>query len=94
MFHIEGRRWFQSLYGNTYHSVRVFKDGELIIYIPHEYGYGEQFIETALQEMEERKFIEPRNVRQHGGKEGGRLFLRETLNSSYSVIDVQRKRDL
>ena len=29
--HIEGRRWFQRTYGNTYNTVRIFKDGEYFL---------------------------------------------------------------
>jgi hypothetical protein len=38
--HIEGRRWFQKTWGNTYNTVRIFKDGELIADLPMKYGYG------------------------------------------------------
>ena len=43
------RRWFDKVYGNTYHSVRVTRcrDGKIIA---HEltYGYGDQYRQTAL----------------------------------------------
>jgi len=46
--HIEGRRWFQKTYGNTYHSVRIFKDGQVIAHLPYQYGYGDGYLQTAL----------------------------------------------
>ena len=85
--HIEGRRWFQRTYGNTYHSVRVFKDGEMIACLPYQYGYGDQFLQTALDWMKANGHA-PQNA------EYGTLYLRETLGATYSVIDVQRQKDL
>lgn len=85
--HIEGRRWFQRGPGNTYHSVRIFKDGELIITLPYQYGYGDGFLQTAIDWLKENKLI-PSNA------EYGTRYLREELHGTYSVIDVTRKGDL
>lgn len=104
MLHIEARRWFERTNGNTYHSVRIFKDGEQIVFLPFQYGYGEQWLQTALDWMREQGLIP--NVCQRCEKDRnnckclqfnaayGTLYLRETLNGSYSVIDVNRKKDL
>ena len=93
-FHIEGRRWFQRTYGNTYHSVCIYKDDHQLVCLPFQYGYGEQFIETALEWLEAHGHIVKRKRYANGGMDHGTLFLRETLHSTYSVIDVGRKRDL
>ena len=85
--HIEGRRWFARTYGNTYHSVRIFKDGEQIAASGKHYGYGDQFLQTALDILK-AKGLAPADA------EYGTLYLRETLGASYSVIDVTRERDL
>ena len=93
--HIEGRRWFQRSAGNTYHSVRVFIDGLLVVTIPESYGYGEQYLETAIAWLAEAGHIPQRTRYENGSyKEAGTLYLRETLGASYSVIDVGRERDL
>ena len=52
-FHISGRRWFDRVNGNTYHSTRVFADGELVVITPFEYGYGDQWQQTAMVAMVE-----------------------------------------
>jgi hypothetical protein len=39
--HIEGRRWFQRTAGNTYHTVRIFIDGECVHTSDRTYGYGD-----------------------------------------------------
>ncbi len=106
--HIEGRRWFQKTYGNTYHSVRIFKDGKELVFLPYQYGYGEQWLQTALDWLREKGHIPNVCDRCKVGKaehesngQGhyfhpayGTLYLRETLGGTYSVIDVGRKGDL
>lgn len=90
--HIEGRRWRDS-YGNTYHSVRVFSDGEEIGYLPFQYGYGDQYIQTALDWLKDSGNMPSLRHDAHVTG-GGTLFLREALGASYSVVDVGRKKDL
>jgi len=84
--HIEGRRWFERTNGNTYHSVRIFIEGEIIT-VPFTYGYGDQYLQTALEELRSQLLIPD-------DKSYGILYVRETLGASYSVIDVGRKKDL
>lgn len=87
MLHIEGRRWFHKGPGNTYHSVRIFKDGECVASLPYQYGYGDQYLQTALDWLKANG-LAPADAPY------GTLYLRETLHASYSVIDVGRKADL
>lgn len=89
--HIEGRRWFQRGPGNTYHSVRIWKAGESLVCLPYQYGYGDQFLYTALEWLKANGHI-PAGF--DPAKHGGSLYLRETLGGTYSVIDVTRKGDL
>ena len=84
--HIEGRRWFERTNGNTYHSVTIWKDGEHLVRLPFQYGYGEHWLQTALDYLAENGMAEK-------GQYGTR-YLREDLGGTYSVIDVQRKKDL
>ena len=85
--HIEGRRWFQRGPGNTYHSVRIWIDGKQVANLPYQYGYGDCFLQTALDWLKANKQV-PADA------EYGTLYLRETLGGTYSVIDVTRKGDL
>jgi hypothetical protein len=87
MIHIEGRRWFQRTYGNTYHSVRIYKDGELISHLPFNYGYGDQYLQTALDTLKAYG-LAPEDAPY------GTLYLRETLHATWTVADVGRKKDL
>ena len=45
----EVKRWFDKINGNTYHSVRVFKDSKLLGQENLTYGYEEQYLNTAHQ---------------------------------------------
>ena len=92
--HIEGRRWFSSD-GNTYHSVRIFHDAKQIVFIPYEYGYGDQFLQTAFDWL--GKNGAPELLERHANgslKNYSTQYLRDIMKSSYSVVDVQRKKDL
>jgi len=85
--HIEGRRWFQKSAGNTYHTARIFIDGELAHVTPKEYGYDNCFLQTAIDWLKSQKLIPD-------SAEYGSYYLRETLGGTYSVIDVAREKDL
>ncbi len=93
--HIEGRRWFQRGPGNTYHSVRIFRDNAQIAYLPFAYGYGEGFLQTAWEWLGANGYPELLPRRANGSWVNyGTQYLREVMNGTYSVIDVSRKRDL
>ncbi len=50
---IEGRRWFERTNGNTYHSVSVYVNNELVGRQPFAYGYGEQYVQSAFDILTE-----------------------------------------
>ena len=87
--HIEARRWFQKSYGNTYHSVRVYVNDE-ILENGFQYGYGDQFFQTAGELLLNAGYEIPDNNTYWLNS----LTLRETLHGTYSVMDVNRKKDL
>jgi hypothetical protein len=44
---ITGRRWFQRSYGNTYHTACILFGQGVRAHLPKEYGYGDQWRQTA-----------------------------------------------
>jgi len=92
MFHVEGRRWFDKINGNTYHAVRIWKDGELLTSIPYQYGYGNQWEYTACDWLEKNGYI-PREHHSNGSTTPSWQVFKDYKISS-SVVDVTRKRDL
>ena len=51
-------KWFDKVNGNTYHSVRIIrhKDNKTL-YGEFQYGYGESYKQTALEEMMKAKWL-------------------------------------
>lgn len=51
-FTAQAARWFDKINGNTYHSVRITNNetGE-VLKCQFQYGYGEHYRQTALEEM-------------------------------------------
>ncbi len=78
--HIEGRRWFQKTYGNTYHTATLFYDDGTSETSPETYGYDDSYLQTAFKMMKIPY--------------GGTKVLREQLGITHSVRDVSRERDL
>ena len=88
-FIIIARRWFQKLYGNTYHSVEVYLNGELLEREPFTYGYGSHYTQTALKILQKHG---------HGQEENHLWQYGELVKKSGSFLvtcnDVSRKKDL
>jgi hypothetical protein len=47
--YIQGRLWFDKSGGNTYHAVSISANGKWLIDIGMTYGYGDQYLQTALE---------------------------------------------
>lgn len=48
---IHGRLWFDKSGGNTYHSVSIRANGKWLFDIGLTYGYGDQYLQTALDAL-------------------------------------------
>lgn len=55
---ILGKRWFDKVNGNTYHSARIFINGELVHTIGMTYGYGSQYEQNAILWLTENGHID------------------------------------
>lgn len=84
---IDAKRWFDRVNGNTYHSVNVYKNGELLDRIAFNYGYGNHYEQTALEIL-----------KKHGetGQDILWKFKEEKGKKNVMVFcnDVKRKKDL
>jgi len=98
IIHINGRRWFQKSYGNTYHTVTVNIDGEHVFSSGQEYGYGDQYQQTAWEWINanaDKLGIEPLKVHANGGNEAVYQYVERTGNKVVNTVsDVSRERDL
>lgn len=93
-FAVKGVRWFQKTYGNTYHKAYLsgLKDGvwqPLCHSEQMQYGYGEQYLCTAVQLMADAGLIECSN--EYALNQPN---VRHALNLEHYAEDVQRKKDL
>lgn len=84
---ITARLWFSA--GNTYHTTCIYLNGQPVRITPIEYGYGEQYLQTALEWVEEFCF----------GFSGASNLVLEVMNNPdvelyTEVVEVPRKRDL
>jgi hypothetical protein len=92
---IIGRRWFQRGPGNTYHTAEIIMDGVTKFKTEKEYGYGEQYVETAFRELESKGLIAPRVEHSNGSHEAYWQWAeRNKVALVYRSIDVSRERDL
>ena len=87
---IIGRRWFERVNGNTYHSVEVYVNGELIERLPFTYGYGSMYMQNA-RDILAKYYQLPIGI-------GSRQSLWHLKDFGFtlidSVTDVERKKDL
>lgn len=89
---IIGRRWFQRGPGNTYHTAEIVVDGVTVHKTPREYGYGDQYADTAFRWLIEQGIVPAPD---HPDECHWR-HIRDDLKIPYSyrAIDVSRQKDL
>lgn len=89
-----GRRWFDKINGNTYHSARAYFNGVLIGEVEFEYGYGNQCIYTAWGILIKAKLVDPQKY-SFGVYQPPWLYCQEhTIKYVEEITDVSRKKDL
>lgn len=57
---VNGRKWFDKVNGNTYHSGTVIvtcSDGIKQFEIPYQYGYGDQYVYSAFDVLKREGLI-------------------------------------
>ena len=86
---IYGRRWFDKVNGNTYHSCRVDVDGRIIGVNQFEYGYDNQYIESGFEILKRLKVLKAKVS--YSDFRNNRI---KNIMSSFNVADVARRSDL
>jgi hypothetical protein len=51
MYQVIGKQWFDKVNGNSYCSVRIYQNGELICALPFTYGYDNYYLQYAREAL-------------------------------------------
>lgn len=65
---IIGKKWFDKVNGNTYHTARIMVNGKTVGEIPYQYGYGDQYYYNAARWLHENGYVTLEKY-PHGGYE-------------------------
>lgn len=88
--HIQGKKWFDPVNGNTYHTAEIHINGVPKFKTERTYGYGNQYVWSGLQKLAEEGYIpsiipaNPHTLRNFLGED----------NFTYDEENVNRKKDL
>ena len=89
---IVGGRYNDS-YGNTYHKSAVYINDRKLTVSPKKYGYGDQYVETGMDEIVNRGYF-PRILKKVGDTYGLKRALRERgIKVITKTKDFKRKKD-
>ena len=90
--HIQGLRWFQKSYGNTYHTavISALIDGKYVELgkTRMQYGYGEQYLVSAGAWLIANGFI---NCQEKEGYALSHYTVRGSLKIEHMATDVKKK---
>lgn len=91
---IVGRRWFDRVNGNTYHTAEIIVNGQSVHRTGRAYGYGEQYVESAAVWLEQEGYIK-REQHANGSHEPlWRYCADRKIAFTYFAVDLPKKGDL
>lgn len=64
-----GKLWFDKVNGNSYHTAKVLINGEHYCNIPFQYGYGDQYEQSALEQLTKDGYFKDMEKYQNGTSE-------------------------
>ena len=87
---MSGRRWFDRVNGNTYHSVEVYVDHKFLDRTDFAYGYDDGYRQTGFELLQKHGIYKPDAV--YHDMELDKRDFRDAF--VFIVTDVGRKKDL
>jgi len=88
---ITGRRWFDRINGNTYHSVHVAVDDNTVAVKNFEYGYNDAYVQTAAEMLHSLGYIE-REIHPNGSSDSlWQICRNSNVELKSSVRDVLKR---
>lgn len=89
VIHVCGRLWFQKTNGNTYHTAKVYVDGDLVHEVPKSYGYDRMYLQNAIEWLKDNGYL-PKEC-----EALGKMWCPyHGIKLSYTASEVARERDL
>jgi hypothetical protein len=97
--HVDAKRWFDKTYGNTYHSVKVYVNNELIGENSFCYGYDQAWQQTAHEILMKKGYFQKTGLSLSSGANKDYYnfitWIRDNReNYTYNVTDVNKRKDL
>lgn len=90
-----GRRWFDKVNGNTYHTAEILIDGKPVHKVPFTYGYGDHYVQSAQEWLTKEGLIAPQRYPNSGGVEMLWTYCeRQGIKFYHTYTDTKRKKDL
>ena len=94
----EGRAWLDKTYGTTYHTVRIWINGEIVEITSMTYGYENHYQQTAIEALIKLGYL-PQTIFRFGEARPTREFPlwqidREFGITTYSVLTYGKKSEL
>lgn len=59
---IRALEYFDKTFGNSYFSAQVYIDDRHVADIPSQYGYGDQYRQESIQELEKQGLLTPEEL--------------------------------
>lgn len=92
---VVGRRWFQKSMGSTYNTVEISINNGSFLKLPFCYGYGNYYIQRAVEFLAEKNVINPEKSTNTGSTQPLWRYCKENdIKLHDNVYDVPRKKDL
>ena len=91
---IIGKRWFDKVNGNTYHTSQVMINGVTVHRTPYAYGYGDQYMQSASEWLEANGHITPEHYPSGASQQLWQYCNEHNIHLECSYVDLPRKRDL
>jgi hypothetical protein len=95
---VEGRKWFDKVNGNTYHCANVIvttDEGVKVLKAPYQYGYGDQYLYSAFDELEKAGIAKLERYKESGGTQAPWSWAQKHgVTLVYSAVNVAKKKDL
>jgi len=86
-FTVIAKKWFDRINGNTYHSVRCIRHSDGAVCVgPFQYGDGDHYRQTALDEMHKAGWLPKEYTRDHNAKWPEKTVFSYERENNYPIL--------